>query len=190
LDPTTLSRSTPGASWGAVLDPAGGVADTGRMASDKKPRLPPRWFVTFAWAVHRAIFRLTGGRRGLWRPKPGRWGTLRLTTIGRRSGKERSVIVGYYEDGPNLVTMAMNGWAEAEPAWWLNLQAHPDATAQLKQGRLAVRGRAAEGPERDRLWARWREMGDDPDGYAWRRSKETAVVVLEPLDAQASQTSR
>src|SRR5262245_1180849 len=41
---------------------------------------------------------------------------------------ERSVILGYVEDGPNLVTMAMNGWADGEPAWWLNLQAHPDAT--------------------------------------------------------------
>jgi deazaflavin-dependent oxidoreductase (nitroreductase family) len=173
-----------------VVDLPGGDADTGRVSSDEKPRLPPRWFVRFAWMVHRAIFRLTGGRRGLWRPRPGRWGTLRLTTIGRRTGKERSVIVGYYEDGPNLVTMAMNGWAEPEPAWWLNLQAHPDATAQLKQGALAVRGRAAQGAERDRLWARWREMGDDPDGYAWRRSKGTAVVVLEPLDAQASKTSR
>jgi len=133
--------------------------------------------------VHRAIFRLTGGRRGLWQPRPGRWGTLRLTTIGRRSGKERNVILGYYEDGPNLVTMAMNGWAEPEPAWWLNLQAHPNVTAQLRTGTRAVTGRAAEGAERDRLWAKWREMGDDPDGYAWRRSKETAVVVLEPQAA-------
>lgn len=144
------------------------------------PGLPPRWFVRAAWKVHRAIHRLSAGRRGLWLPRPGRWGTLRLTTIGRRSGRERTAILGYYEDGPNLVTMAMNGWADPEPAWWLNLQAHPDATVELKEGTRAVRGRAAHGAERDRLWARWREMGDDPAGYAWRRSRETAVVVLEP----------
>jgi deazaflavin-dependent oxidoreductase (nitroreductase family) len=53
---------------------------------------------------------------------------MRLTTIGRRSGQERSVILGYFEDGPNLVTMAMNGWASPEPAWWLNLQANPEVT--------------------------------------------------------------
>ena len=52
------------------------------------------------------------------------------------------------EDGPNLVTMAMNGWAEPEPAWWLNRQAHPDATVALKTGTRAVHGRAAEGQER------------------------------------------
>jgi deazaflavin-dependent oxidoreductase (nitroreductase family) len=144
------------------------------------PRLPPRWFVRLAWVVHRAIYRLTGGRFGLWRPKPNRWGTMRLTTIGRRTGSEPNAILGYYEDGPNLVTLAMNGWADAEPAWWHNLQAHPDATVVLPDGSRAVRGRAAAGEERARLWARWREMGDDVDGYATRRSSETAVVILEP----------
>jgi hypothetical protein len=54
-------------------------------------------------------------------------GAMRLTTIERRTGRAHPVIVGYLEDGPNLVTMAMNGWDDAEPAWWLNLQAHPIA---------------------------------------------------------------
>ena len=130
--------------------------------------------------IHRGGYRLTRGRRGLWRPKPGKWGTLRMTTVGRRSGKDRSVILGYYEDGPNLITMAMNGWADPEPAWWLNLQAHPDVTVVLKDGSRQVTGRAALGAERERLWAKWSEMGDDPEGYAWRRTRETAVVVLEP----------
>ncbi|MBA2556036.1 MAG: hypothetical protein H0V12_01620 [Chloroflexi bacterium] len=80
-------------------------------APKRSPRLPPRFVVVSAWVIHRAIHRLTGGRKGLWRPKPNRWGTMRLTTVGRRSGKDRSAILGYYEDGPNLVTMAMNGWA-------------------------------------------------------------------------------
>ena len=93
-----------------------------------------------------------------------------MTTTGRRTGKERSVILGYYEDGPNLVTMAMNGWAEGEPAWWLNLQANPDAVVTLTDGTRLVRGSAAQGMERARLWARWRDMGDDVDGYAKLRS--------------------
>lgn len=105
---------------------------------------------------------------------------MRLKTLGRRSGKERSAILGYYEDGPNLVTLAMNGWGEAEPAWWLNLRSHPDVTVDLRDGSRAVRGHAAQGEERSRLWARWQEMGDDVDGYATRRPTETAVVVLEP----------
>ena len=86
-------------------------------------------------------------------------------------------MVGYFEDGPNLVTMAMNGWADGEPAWWLNLQAHPEASVDLADGRRTVRG-AAAGEERSRLWARWREIDTNLDGYAARRSAETAVVIL------------
>jgi deazaflavin-dependent oxidoreductase (nitroreductase family) len=146
----------------------------------KSPHLPPRWVVRAAWVVHRTIYRLTPGRFGLWPAKPGKWGTMRLRTTGRRSGRQRTAILGYFEDGPNLVTLAMNGWAEPEPAWWLNLQAHPDAILDLPDRSLAVRGRAASGPERERLWARWQQHGDDVEGYATRRPSETAVVVLEP----------
>jgi F420H(2)-dependent quinone reductase len=148
----------------------------------RRPRLPPRWFVRLAWGVHRAVYRLTGGRRGLWRPKPDKWGTLRLRSVGRRTGKERIAILGYFEDGPNLVTLAMNGWAEPEPAWWLNLQAQPEALVELTDGSHKVRARAAVGDERSRLWARWRDVGTDVDSYATRRPSETAVVVLEPSE--------
>jgi deazaflavin-dependent oxidoreductase (nitroreductase family) len=130
------------------------------------------------------LYRITRGRRALWLPRPDRWGTLMLTSVGRRTGKQRVAILGYFEDGPNLVTLAMNGWGAAEPAWWLNLQARPDATVKLKGTEIAVRARAAVGDERARLWARWQELGDDVDGYAVRRPGETAVVVLEPRPVQ------
>jgi deazaflavin-dependent oxidoreductase (nitroreductase family) len=145
-------------------------------------RVPPRWFVRLAWKVHRGVYRATGGRLGLWRPKPKGWGTLRLTTTGRRSGQPRSVILGYFEDGPNLVSLAMNGWGAAEPAWWLNLRTHPDAVADLVGGRRLVRAHAAMGDERARLWARWRDIDQNLDGFAALRPSETAVVVLEPRD--------
>jgi deazaflavin-dependent oxidoreductase (nitroreductase family) len=137
--------------------------------------------------LHRAAYRLTAGRFGLARPDAGRrFGMLRLTTVGRRSGQPRVAIVGYYEDGPNLITLAMNGWGEKEPAWWLNLQARPHSTVELPEGRRVVRARAATGEERDRLWARFQEFpgwGDDLDGLAARRPRDTAVVVLEPRTA-------
>src|SRR3972149_2088470 len=82
-----------------------------------RARLPPRWFVVTFWHVHRRVVRASGGRKGLWPPRRGKWGALRLTTVGRRSGEPRSVILGYYEDGPNLVSMAMNGWGAGGPGW-------------------------------------------------------------------------
>ena len=61
-------------------------------AQHKSPRLPPRFVIRAAWVIHRAYHRLTGGRRGLWTPKADRWGTMELTTVGRKTGKERSAI--------------------------------------------------------------------------------------------------
>jgi deazaflavin-dependent oxidoreductase (nitroreductase family) len=147
----------------------------------RRPPLPPRWFIRLAWVVHRGLFRITGGRFGLRGAEADRYGMLRLTVTGRRSGQDRSVILGYLEDGPNLVTMAMNGWGDPEPAWWLNLQANPIATVELGDASVTVRGRAAEGDERARLWDLWRDLDEDLDAYAALRSRETAVVVLEPL---------
>ncbi len=152
-------------------------------ASTRPPKVPPPWFVHGAWRAHRALYRLSGGRF-LWTPSNKRgWGALRLTTIGRKSGQERSVIIGYLEDGPNLVALAMNGWDEGHPAWWLNLEAHPDAFVRLAhQQPRTVRARAAVGEERGRLWERWAEVDAKLDGYAGLRSTETPVVVLEPDD--------
>ena len=153
---------------------------------ERTATIPPRLFVRTAWVLHRALLRFSGGRIGLRPPKAGKsFGMLRLTTLGRRSGQPRVAIVGYYEDGPNLVTLAMNGWAEAEPAWWLNLQAQPDTTVELTDGPRAVHARAAEGEERDRLWARWGEFSEDYDAWAAMRSGQTAVVVLDPSVAAA-----
>jgi deazaflavin-dependent oxidoreductase (nitroreductase family) len=148
------------------------------------PRTSARLFVRIAWRLHRALYRFSGGRIGLSRPRNGaKFGMLRLATVGRRSGRPRIAIVGYYEDGPNIVTLAMNGWGGSEPAWWLNLQAQPDTTVGLADGPRAVRARAATGAERERLWARFADFpgwGDDIDALATRRPAETAVVVLEP----------
>jgi F420H(2)-dependent quinone reductase len=154
------------------------------------PRLPPRWFIRTAWAIHRAIYIVTRGRLGLSSATRDRFGTLRLTTIGRRSGGERKVIVGYLEDGHNLVLIAMNGWADPAPAWWLNLQAHPDARVELPGGTRDVTARVATEDERSRLWAKsvvpWTAAFGDLDACAALRSHETPLVILEPRSQSAA----
>lgn len=62
-------------------------------------------------------------------------------------------------------TMAMNGGAGDEPAWWLNLREHPEASVDLADGQRAVKGRGATGAERSRLWDRWREIDANLDAY-------------------------
>jgi deazaflavin-dependent oxidoreductase (nitroreductase family) len=145
-------------------------------------RMPPRWLIRLIWTAHRTIYAFSGRRLGLRTPTETRWGTLRLRTVGRRSGKERLAILGYIEDGANVVTPAMNGWADPEPAWLLNLKADPDAEIELPGGTRRVRARIAAGDERTRLWARLVALGSSAytDANAALRSRETAIVVLEP----------
>jgi F420H(2)-dependent quinone reductase len=155
-------------------------------AAPRPPRHPPPWFVHTAWRVHRALYRLSGGRF-LWTTSNKRgWGALRLTTIGRKSGQERDVIIGYLEDGTNLVTLAMNGFDEGHPSWWLNLESQPDAVVRLAhQPPRPVRARLAAGEERERLWQRWVALDPNLDAHAGRRTTTTPVIVFEPRNGTA-----
>lgn len=157
------------------------TTETAPEATRRAP-LPPRWFIRLVWVLHRALYRVTGGRAGLRPPTTTRWGMMRLASVGRRSGRERHAVLAYFEDGDDIVTLAMNGWGEAEPAWWLNLQARPDVIVELPDGPREVRGRVARPDERPRLWALWAAYNGEFQQESWaaRRLGETAVVILEP----------
>lgn len=149
--------------------------------TEKAPFLPPRPVIRLAWKAHKALYRWSGGRFGVTDSSPTKEGLAELTTIGRRSGQERRVMIGYFQDGDDFVTMAMNGWSPADPAWWLNLQAHPRAELALPSGTVEVDGRAATaGEEHDRLWTRWRELDKHVDRQSVRRFNGTPVVILSP----------
>lgn len=155
------------------------------MATDteRPPKLQPAWFKHLFWRGHRSLYRVLGPRV-LWTPQCKRgWGAMRLETTGRKSGRPRGVIVGYIDEGPSPVVLAMNGWDEGHPAWWLNLEADPTATIVRKgQPVRTVRARRADGEERARLWRRWSEIDRGLDAYADSRDADTPVVVFEPVD--------
>ncbi|SDR65259.1 nitroreductase family deazaflavin-dependent oxidoreductase [Agrococcus carbonis] len=148
-------------------------------ATPTTPKVPPRWFVRGAWIGHRLLYRTTG--KGLARPRrDGKMGMLRLHTVGRKSGEPRVAIVGYLDHDGGFATLAMNGWAEADPAWWLNLKAQPETTVDTVDGPVRVRGREATGDEREQLWARFeRATGWGEVESLSQRRHHTPVVVLE-----------
>ena len=147
------------------------------------PSPPPRALIRAIWRGHRLLVRLSGARLGL--PAPGRgtrMGMMRVHAIGRNSGELRPVVLGYFDDGDALVTLAMNGWAAADPSWLKNLRAHPEVRVDLGRTRRTVRARIATGDEHDRLWARFADYPGwgDVDAFAARRPNGTAIVVLDP----------
>jgi deazaflavin-dependent oxidoreductase (nitroreductase family) len=131
-----------------------------------------------ATRAHARLYGLTGGR---FLP---RWAegmpVIALTTTGRKSGKPRSTPVVYVEDGERLAVMPSNAGSDATPAWWLNLQASPDAEVQLRKERRPVRARRATPEEAERLWPRMRESYSGFEAYQAFTEREQPIVLLEP----------
>ena len=123
------------------------------------------------------LYRLSGGRL---MGKVGRAPVLLLTTTGRKSGQSRTAPVLYLADGERLVVIGSNAGYERPPAWALNLEAHPEAEVQVGSRRRAVRGRIAEGEEREDLWRRANAQYGGFEEYRERTDRKIRVFVLEP----------
>ncbi len=140
----------------------------------------PRPVLRVFWVVHNAIDRLTGGRLSTARPSDRGVGTLFLTTTGRRSGQPRRNGLYYVEDGSSFVVVASNAGADADPAWWLNLQASPEATVEIGRRSTRVRARPASDAERNRLWPELVRRHRTFEAYTRVTSRPIPVVILEP----------
>jgi F420H(2)-dependent quinone reductase len=101
-----------------------------------------------------------------------------LTTRGRHSGKERTVPLMYLDDD-GFVLIGSNGGAPRDPAWVLNLEARPEATIEIADGRVAVRAaRVTDLAERARLWGRITAVAPNYEVYAGRTDREIPLVRL------------
>ena len=122
------------------------------------------------------VYELTGGRV---------WNTFRggqvaiLTVIGRKSGQSRKTPLLYIEDGDRLVVIASNAGDEKDPAWWLNLQAQPHASVQVRRQRFDVVARRADPAETERLWPRLVAAYSYLGRYREKTQRDIPVILLE-----------
>lgn len=138
----------------------------------------------FAWVgsrvLHRADLRLRGSGRSLTTFATD-FPLCFLTTTGRRSGEPRTVpLLWVPGDSGSVVVIGSNWGRKSHPAWALNLDAEPAATVAVDGVERPVRARRASGEERERYWARAREVWPGYDGYSRRAGREIRVYVLEP----------
>lgn len=128
--------------------------------------------------VHVWLYRATDGRLGH-RP-PGAPPVLLLDHLGAKTGTRRTSPLVYGRDGKNLVLIASKGGNPRNPAWYHNLMANPDTTAQVGAQHLSVHARLATADERPRLWALMVGVYRGYEGYQRRTERQIPVVVLEP----------
>jgi deazaflavin-dependent oxidoreductase (nitroreductase family) len=141
--------------------------------------MPSDFTFKAANAMHKAIQRLSGGRMG--------WSgfgmpVLELTTIGRKSGQPRSVMLtSPIRDGEAIVIVASAGGNDTHPAWLLNVRDNPDVEVVYKgEAKKKMKARVATADERARLWpeitSKYKNYGD----YQKKSSREIPLVLLTP----------
>jgi deazaflavin-dependent oxidoreductase (nitroreductase family) len=103
---------------------------------------------------------------------------LILTTTGRKSGEERRNALIFGRSGDDLLVVGSMGGRPRPPAWYLNLQADPEVSVQVKGDRFAARARTATAEEKPALWKIMTAAWPDYDVYQTRTDRVIPVVVL------------
>jgi deazaflavin-dependent oxidoreductase (nitroreductase family) len=130
--------------------------------------------------VHRAILKVSLGHLG--------WSgmnmpVLELTTIGRKSGQPRSVMLtSPYQEGSTVVIVASRGGDDVNPAWFLNLRDHPEVEVVMKgKPKQKMTARVASGDERARLWPLVVADHKNYADYQTKTEREIPLVLLDPI---------
>jgi deazaflavin-dependent oxidoreductase (nitroreductase family) len=137
------------------------------------PRNP---LVRLALGLNTGLYRLLRGR-GMNR-------MLLLTTVGAKTGAERTIPLAYFPDGPDAWLIVASAGGDAKhPAWYRNLAAHPDqARIEVGGRRIRVRARSLRGAERAERWQRITEQAKNFAEYQRSTDREIPVVQLTPID--------
>lgn len=125
------------------------------------------------------LYRSSNGRIG---GSIGNNPVLLLTTKGRKSGKQRTVPVMYFMDGPAYVVTASAGGAAKNPGWFFNVRGNPQATIEIGRQRINVIGEVASPDKRTELWTRLLEIAPGFANYQKRTSRVIPMVILRPVD--------
>ncbi|WP_405060265.1 nitroreductase family deazaflavin-dependent oxidoreductase [Kribbella sp. NBC_01505] len=131
-------------------------------------------------AVHRGVLKVSGGKAG-WQIST--MPILRLTTVGRKTGEPRSVMLASpLQEGSTLVVVASRGGDDKHPAWFLNLRENPQVDVTYRGGPTRrMQARTATPEERSRLWPLVVANHQNYADYQTKTTREIPLVLLEDL---------
>ncbi len=128
--------------------------------------------------AHRALLKVTFGKVG-WNVGP--MPVVELTTTGRKSGQERTVMLtSPVQLGESIVLVASRGGDDHHPAWYHNLVANPNVTAKLRGRTHAMTARVMSSEERTELWPKVTGAYKGYAGYQEKTDREIPLVILDP----------
>jgi F420H(2)-dependent quinone reductase len=151
------------------------------LAAGREHELDRRGAAVAIW-----LLRLTRGRLVGWLERlPFRWWSthvhvLLLTTRGRRSGLERTVVLQFFPDGDRMLVLAADAGLPAPPNWYRNLMVDDRAQVEVAGRTLRVRPEELPPDEAAAFWPRVLEMSPDVARYSTRTIRMIPIVRLVP----------
>lgn len=112
---------------------------------------------------------------------------LLLTTMGRRSGEQRTVALGYLDEGGCVYVVGSNGGRPYEPAWMLNLRAAPSVEVQIGRERFSVEAELLGGEDREQVWQRYvAAYPSYQEAERWADRQFAVVRLRRPIQGSSS----
>ena len=137
-----------------------------------------RWAAkTFAAKVDPFLYKVSGGK--FTSTGPLTIPQLTLTTVGRKSGKERTVQLGYHEDGDDVLIVASNFGGTNHPAWSYNLDANPECRIRLGAEEKSVTAQRLTDSEKAIVWPKIEGTLPQMKSYKVRTDRNIKVYRLK-----------
>jgi deazaflavin-dependent oxidoreductase (nitroreductase family) len=130
------------------------------------------------------LYRLTGGRIA----QLSKVNVLILTTRGRRSGKTRTVLLQFFQDGTNWIIVAANSGRSSHPGWFYNLKATPTVRVQVMNRTVQVHAEELSTDEAIAFWPRILRVAPTYARYQQATSRTIPLVRLVPALQAGEQT--
>lgn len=179
----------PGAGPGAGPEPGSGTAPPTPRTGVDDPRLSKPGVVTvikYMSRINTWLYQKSGGRiGGTWRVGSALRSGVQVclvTTIGRTSGKPRTVPLLHLPDGDRVLLVASQGGLPKHPQWYRNILAEPRVTVQVGRRVRHMVAREADPVERAELWPELVARYADFETYQSNTSRVIPVIICEPAD--------
>jgi deazaflavin-dependent oxidoreductase (nitroreductase family) len=107
---------------------------------------------------------------------------LLLTSRGRRSGRQRTVVLQYFADGDAMVVVAANDGGAAHPGWYFNLTTSPEAAVEVNGRRIPVRAAELDADEAAEWWRRILAVAPAYEQYRRATTRPFPILRLVPAE--------
>ena len=106
--------------------------------------------------------------------------TLLLTTVGKKSGQQRTVALVFLQHGADVVIVASLAGYDQNPAWYGNLEASKACWIQLDHEKSKAVARDATDSERRELWPQLIKLLPLWDLFQRQTTRPFPIVIVTP----------